>query len=444
MSARDDDSAAISQSSSSGSASASRCTLSQTMVSASCKTEVSSFNMNSAGSTFSASTVGSGSIDDLSLDSIGRMLLQLEDNDSSLRELVVDCKTMDFEAARLMSQYLPNNTRLSKLTLRCGKRSRQIFLTVFSGLKGKSSVRDIEIEEAFIDRGAANVLVPFFGESRTLESFSMKHCKGPGLAQLFVAMQHNKHIKKLSFHACHWESHNADIVASSLPLMDLYSLSLVDVSMHVDGIPYLFKNIERCVELTELDLSKNEIDASSIRLLTKCLAVQRRISKLTLSSCDLDDSCIMELAKGLRKCKEITGLETSLTSLDISCNTRISDKGVIFLKDLLSLDNSITDLDVSGCELQTESIEVIGRCLRYNNSCLKHFVSEKIFGILETVISSTAEKHHQSATQRDEREQVPSILDERDVDETIGNRTSDERASAEDDETSVLTEVNAV
>lgn len=180
------------------------------------KTEVSSFSQH--GSSFSAGTVGDDSLDSCSLDSIGRMLLLLEDNDASLNELFIDCKSMDKEGAAEVALYLHKNTRVKKLKLYCGKRSshRHILCKVMEGLKGNSSVESFEIEGAVVNRETASWLTPSFVHSKILTSITMTSCKGSGLEELCVAMQQNKYVRKLSFVSCYWDNYIADIVASSL------------------------------------------------------------------------------------------------------------------------------------------------------------------------------------------------------------------------------------
>lgn len=329
---------------------------------------------------------GSMSSGTCSLDSIGRMLIQLEDNDSSLKELLIDCTSMDADAANFFSQFLPNNTHLQKLRLHCGHRSRhrQILGKVLLGLKDNSSVSFVEIQGAEIDCEVASWLVPSFANSQKLQHISMMDCDfvGSGVGILFVALQHNKGIRHLRFHSCDWEDHNVDIISSSLPFLNLHSLSLVDINIDVGSWPYLFQSMEHCTDLIFLDLSQNDFDVSNIDLLIQGLTAQKSISKLSLTSCGLNDKCTKALAKGLRR-------YSTLTSLDISQNKHMSDKGVVYLKDLMKFNNSITELKVDDCGLSTQSVNAVENGLRYNDSFLKSFFSETtsqaIFGVIDSI-----------------------------------------------------------
>jgi len=174
-----------------------------------------------------SSSSGSCSLDD----SIGRMLRGLEKDDSSLVDIEVDCNLMDADAARCMSLVLQENTHLERLRLDCGNDSSRldVIRRIVSGLKGNSSVSRIEIHDLTMDRDTSSWMAHSLATSKSLKHLSMTKCRflGSGLGVLFVAMQPNKHIRHLAFRWCDWDEHNTDIVATSLPLLNLLSLSLI-------------------------------------------------------------------------------------------------------------------------------------------------------------------------------------------------------------------------
>ena len=184
------------------------------------QTELSSFSKGS----FTLASGGSGSLDDpgtdvslagsvgsldgCSVDSIGRMLIKLEENDVSLTELTIDCTSIDKEAAAEVAWYLPRNKHLKKLRLFCGSRSssrhRHIFRKVVEGLKTNKSVAYIVIQGVDISRSTATWIVPSFIHNQSLEHVILINCKGLGLEDLIVGMQRNERIKRLTFHSCYY------------------------------------------------------------------------------------------------------------------------------------------------------------------------------------------------------------------------------------------------
>jgi len=342
-----------------------------------------SYNDSQAGEFTIDGTVSSGSC---SLDSFGEMLLRLEDNDESLSSLAINCKLTNAKRAKYVAQFLPDNTHLKKLRLTCGNKTshRETFRKVISGLKDKSSVECIEIQDAVLNRESSNWLIPLFSRSRTLNQISFINCifVGSGLSMILIALQHNRHLRHMNFYSCDWDEHNAETIAASLPFLNLHSLSLVDINIAGDAWPFLFEKIECLRNLIVLDLSQNKVDDGFIGCLAKSLTIQKSVSTLTLSSCGLDDQCAKELAKGLRK-------YSPLTKLNLSRNDQLSDKGVVYLKDLIKFNQSISELKVDGCSLSNRSLNAIESGLRYNNSFLKSFFSETtsqaIFGVVDSI-----------------------------------------------------------
>ena len=236
-------------------------------------------------------------------------------------------------------------------------------------------------------------------------------------------MQRNERVKRLTLHSCYYEEHISDILASSLPSMNLQALSLHDINIASDGWPYLFRNIMNCTELTQLDLSWNELNESTVHFLAKSIVAQRKISRLSLSSCSLDDNCIKELAKGLR-------YHFALESLDISRNQPSEERGVSHLKELLLFNTSIVKLNVEGCGLDIQTLYEFESRLRYNNSYLRNFCSLAVFDVFDVITSNpqvgkkTKAVHHKV----DELTPVSTATEERDADETNSQAEEEERS----------------
>ena len=244
-------------------------------------------------SSFSSASISSrGSC---SLDSMGRMLERLEEDDPSLIEILIDIKRTDKEATKFISELLPSNTHVKKIIIKCGTRPshRQKFLKVISGLKENAPIQHIEIQDAGIDREMASCLVPLFAHTQ-LQHIGIKNCNfiGAAVSILFVALQHNKHIRHLTFRACDWEEHNTDTIASSIPFLNLRSLTLDGINIAEESWPFLLQQITDCTDLILLDLSRNVLDASNTPFLTKCLTAQKLISTLVLTDCCLNDKCV--------------------------------------------------------------------------------------------------------------------------------------------------------
>jgi hypothetical protein len=233
-------------------------------------------------------------------------ILRLGGNDPSFVELDVRCKSLSGVDATAITHHLPTNTHVRTLRLHCGSNPLHLvaFHEVASTLRYNVTMEHIKVQEAVISRVTSGWLLPAFARKPNLARIGMTRCKfvRSGLATLVVAMQHNKgSIRELAFRSCDWDTQDLNTVSSSLPLLDLRLLSLIDMDTgHPDAFSYLFQNIEQCRHLVHLDLSRNALDSSVLLSLAKALTVQNLISSLALSSCGLDNAKTMKLVTSLR------------------------------------------------------------------------------------------------------------------------------------------------
>ncbi|KAL7441334.1 hypothetical protein ACHAXH_005792 [Discostella pseudostelligera] len=308
--------------------------------------------------------------------------IQLEENDESLVEITLDCRAMEEELASEIFVHLRSNTHLKLLRLKCAAtrngnsnddRQQKALCKIVSALKFNDSIERLEINGAItINREVASSLAPALAYNPSMQVIRMNKVKfvGASLSILFVAMQHMKQIRQLSFHHCDWEEHNAETIASSLPYLNLHSLALVGMNIASEAWPYLFQNILQSKNLVQLDLSRNHLEEDNLRALIKSITTSRNpIKTLFLSACGLTYPCAKELSMGLRE-------YNSLTSLDISHNPNLTDKSAIYFKDLIKCNRSITKFVCHDCNMSQYSVNAIDSGLRYNNSILKSFLSE--------------------------------------------------------------------
>ena len=321
-----------------------------------------------------------------------KTLLRLERNVSSLVELDVRCKSLSEGDATAIALHLPANTHVRELRLHCGSGPLHllVFHEVVSSLKNNVTIEHVEVRGAVISRVTSSWLLPSFAHKPNLARISMTRCKfvWSGLSTLVVAMQHNREsIRELAFRSCDWDAQDLDTVSSSLPLMNLHSLSLIDMNVAPDAWSYLFQNIEQCKHLVHLDLSRNMLDSSVILSLAKALTVQNTISSLALSSCGLDNGSLAKLVSSLLP-------YAKLSTLDISNNTDMSDRVGVYLIDLIKSNTSIVSLKVDGCNLRTRTMDAIEGRLRYNNSFLRNFFSETTSRDIFDFVDGVKEKTH--------------------------------------------------
>ncbi|KAL2084803.1 hypothetical protein ACEWY4_020321 [Coilia grayii] len=128
--------------------------------------------------------------------------------------------------------------------------------------------------------------------------------------------------------------------------------------------------------LTELDLSSNEVQDTGLKLLTTALRnPQCRLECLKLSQCKLtEESCILA-ASVLRSAS------SPLRELDLSYND-LQDSGVEKLCwPMMNPQCTLHTLRIAGCNLTKKSCDVVGKVLMFEGSCLRELdMSDNDFG----------------------------------------------------------------
>jgi hypothetical protein len=167
---------------------------------------------------------------------------------------------------------------------------------------------------------------------------------------MMIALQHNDELRDLTFRSCDMDERDVDVMSSSLPLMDLRFLSLIDAKIGNDSWSYLFHNVG----------GSTVMDVEAIGCLGMALSVQRTISSLTLKSCGLDNGTTLKSAACLRT-------HAGLRCLDVSNNVGMNDKVGAHLVDLAKVNSSMVVLRADGCGLRTRQRLVLKEFLLGND-----------------------------------------------------------------------------
>jgi len=360
-------------------------------------------------------------------DEDGESFICDDDDDSTSRELRKMCYRLSIDDSRMtevelqvaaigtaeedLGELLATNSVLTKISLVCpggptrrknvdgqqeeeercqphDEQQHQLnqrnFKVLCGGLAKSSSILHVHIQNAELDREAANVLGTALSQKAPLQSVTLKNCTfvGSGLAVLFIGLQHNPRIQSLIMHSCDLnDTRHSDVVAASLPFMKLKSLALINTNLSLSGLAFLYENIEQSPKLAMLNLSRNSKVArrGSIKLLVSCLqSPHQRLEKLSLAACGLDDTAVAKLCKGLATGQgqlQHSGA-AALSSLTLSNNSGIGDAGAACLKKLLEQNKDLVELHVDGCRISKKQLKEIADGLRYNNSFLKSLFSE--------------------------------------------------------------------
>jgi hypothetical protein len=250
-------------------------------------------------------------------------------------------------------------------------------------VRHSASLQDLLIVNAKVNRHTANAIATALAQNRkSLQKVTFKKCTfaGSGFSILFLGVQHVGELTHLGVEDCNLQGFASEIISATLPLIkSLKSLKLVNTQLPLEGLRFLCDNLERCRNLEELDLSKNDFNVQSISWLVGCLQSEEiSIKTLSLVKCGLDAACIEILARGIMEDKELEALNLA--------NNPIGNTGSVAIINMLKENHQLTKFSVKDCKIGNKNSQKIHNALRYNNSFLKNMFSADVsLAILDSV-----------------------------------------------------------
>jgi Leucine Rich repeat len=333
---------------------------------------------------------GSSSVISSETKSHKRLLRRLQSDDPSLTSLTVDQTLLEHSSIAEIAKVLAVNTTVVQLALDLPRGfKKQHILALLNALECNDTIASLTLRNVSICRHVATSVATFFSKTPTLIKLQLKQCPfmESGLAILFLGMQHCGTLSSLSMNGCNLGGYAADIVAATVPLLELSSLQLQQTSLSLPGFEFLLQNMERTGQKMQyLDLSSNDIVGTpeGMQLLVDALE-SIKLQRLVLQDCGLNRSTIKTLC--------LEGLLTQqanskLTHLDVSHNRDLDDRAARYLVKLLETNTKLVELHIEGCSKISKEFRLdLSDKLRYNNSFLKAigFSSDVSLAILDSM-----------------------------------------------------------
>ncbi|KAG7341436.1 leucine rich repeat LRR-containing protein [Nitzschia inconspicua] len=300
-----------------------------------------------------------------------RLLRRLQKDDPSLTNLTIDSILLEHSSISELVKILAVNTTIAQLSLDLPRGFKpQHVLALLNALEFNDTIANLSLRNVSICRNVATSLATFFSKTPTLIKFQLRQCPfmESGLAILFLGLQHCRTLSNLSVDGCNLGGSAADLIAATVPLLEISSLQLQQANLSLQALEFLLQNIERAGKSVKyLDLSRNDIVGTKqgIQLLVEALD-SIKVQHLVLQDCGLKRSAIKML------CQDALGHHPTVTHIDLSHNRDLDDRAARYLIKLLESNPKLVELNVQGCTRIPKAMNVeLADKLRYNNSFFK-------------------------------------------------------------------------
>jgi hypothetical protein len=315
-----------------------------------------------------------------------RILRRLQLDDPSLTELTVNRSLLEQISIAELGKVIPVNSSVVLLTLDLPRGIKLThILALLKALEFNDTIASLCLRNIPVCRYVATALSTYFSKTPSLIKLQLNKCPfvESGLALLFMGLQHCSTLSTLSVDTCNLGGYSVDVVAATIPLLELSSVQLQQTSLRPPGLEFLLRNMQRVNSLKCVDLSRNDVIGTKegIRLLVDALELIP-LQRLILQDCDLQRPAVKTL------CQEALHTHPKLRFLDLSYNTDLDDRTAKYLCKLLDSNPKIVELSLKGCgKISRIMLSEMSDKLRYNNSFLKTigFSSDVSLAILDSM-----------------------------------------------------------
>ena len=286
------------------------------------------------------------------------------------------CTDITDNTALLIAFGMWDNTLVHTLCVSECKLSSNGIIAISSFLKSNNKMlQKLDMSSNHIDITGAHIIAEIIRCNTVLQSLNISYCGIPddgaleisgsykcstALKELIITWNQDKAYVNTASSCCDLSgqeiNNNGARILSNL-LCNKHQIQSLHISRcGVDrGVQFILSN---CGNVTELDLSCNDISSEAIRI-AEVITINI-LRCLNISSCNISEQAIIAISNSLK-------YNSSLQRLNISHN-KVTSKAAIAVSDSLRYNSSLQRLDVSHNALNSEAIISISDSLKYNCS----------------------------------------------------------------------------
>lgn len=285
----------------------------------------------------------------------------LKDN-TSARSLIVRNVTLDLKAEKAFNNVLEHNSSIQSISLtelrgshnsghsgQLGQCIKAVPLSLFKNM----TLQELTLQKCTLDQSGALALGQMLFASRSLTRLTLRkvHVEG-GLSPIIAGLRNSKPLAQLTLNNMQLSEKDLTGLFSAASVnTSLTALDLGKMNLDIISAPMIARLLKKNKHLTELGLSKNDLNGAAIQVIVHSGLVRNQtLRKLFLSGNPVGDDGAKHLITGL--CRNTTLRELSVSHGEIwreGC--RVFAEALPTFKGLRKLTMDGNEMEACGKEL---------------------------------------------------------------------------------------------
>ena len=299
--------------------------------------------------------LGSNNLQTSGIVKIARSLQKI----SSLIKLYINHNSINTEAADDIATVISCNIYMQELNLGSNNLQASGIVKIARSLQKISSLIKLYINHNNITYEATDDIAAVISNNVNLQELYLggNNLQTSSIEYIFKSLQKISSLTKLHIDYSNITHEAADNVANAISCnIDLQELYLGGNQLLTSGIISVAKQLQKISSLTRLYIDHNYIDYEAASDIAAAVSCNLNLQELNLGSNNLQASGIIEVSKCLQKI-------SSLTKLCVELNS-IADEAADDIAAVISCNIHLQELNLGGNDFRTSGIIVIARSLQ--------------------------------------------------------------------------------
>ena len=282
-------------------------------------------------------------------------ILVLKGASTLIKRFSMNNSCISYKTAKDIAIILSCNTKLEELELSCIQLQIASAIEVFNGIRQNSNLLRFKIKNSGIADEVAKYIAAIFVHNTKLEELDLSYnrLQSAGAIKIFSGMKRIVTLKRLNISNNSISEHAADHLVEEVLShnVELEELDLSCNNLQAAGAMKVSKGMKQLTKLRRFRMSNNEITPEAAKDIAKALSYSTKLEELDLSGNCLQNLGALDVLNGMKNISTLKALRMSNNSI----TDDIAGDVVAVMSNYVALE----EVDLSYNRLQTTAVNIL-------------------------------------------------------------------------------------